>query len=96
MSYKKYIAGIPNIAKLKLTSKGSIRDRNLQISETANFNTYTNALIRNKRHTDLVGGLVVLKNIMKLIKRSGFGFRNFCNFEIRALLSWHYSIDLAR
>lgn len=60
MSYKKYIAGIPKIAKLKLISKGSIRDRNLQIPDTANFNTYTNAWIRNKRHADLVGELVVV------------------------------------
>lgn len=37
-----------------------------------------------------------INNKLKLIKRSGFGFRNFCNFEIRALLSWHYSIKLAR
>ncbi|MBW4505334.1 MAG: hypothetical protein KME64_02310 [Scytonematopsis contorta HA4267-MV1] len=37
-----------------------------------------------------------IENKLKLIKRSGFGFRNFCNFEIRALLSWHYSKDLAR
>jgi transposase len=36
-----------------------------------------------------------INNKLKLIKRSGFGFRNFHNFEIRALLSWHYSIDLA-
>ncbi|WP_277883696.1 hypothetical protein [Nostoc sp. FACHB-133] len=43
MSCKKYIAGIQSIAKLKLTSKGGIRDRNLQIPDTANFNTYTNA-----------------------------------------------------
>jgi hypothetical protein len=63
MSYKKYIPGIPNIAKLKLTSKGSIRDCNLQIPDFANFNTYTNAWILNKRHADLVGKLVVLKNI---------------------------------
>ncbi len=37
-----------------------------------------------------------INNKLKLIKRSGFGFRNFRNFEIRALLSWHYDIDLAR
>jgi transposase len=33
---------------------------------------------------------------LKLIKRSGFGFRSFRNFEIRALLSWHYDANLAR
>ncbi|MCM0589056.2 MAG: ISL3 family transposase [Gloeotrichia echinulata IR180] len=37
-----------------------------------------------------------INNKLKLIKRSGFGFRNFRNFEIRALLSWHYPINLAR
>ncbi|MDJ0798000.1 MAG: ISL3 family transposase [Calothrix sp. MO_167.B12] len=37
-----------------------------------------------------------INNKLKLIKRSGFGFRNFRNFEIRALLSWHFSINLAR
>ena len=37
-----------------------------------------------------------INNKLKLIKRNGFGFRNFRNFEIRALLSWHYNIKLAR
>jgi transposase len=36
-----------------------------------------------------------INNKLKLIKRSGFGFRNFHNFEIRALLAWHYPINLA-
>jgi transposase len=36
-----------------------------------------------------------INNKLKLIKRSGFGFRNFHNLEMRALLSWHYPIDLA-
>ncbi|MCC5619760.1 ISL3 family transposase [Nostoc sp. CHAB 5836] len=37
-----------------------------------------------------------INNKLKLIKRNGFGFRNFRNFEIRALLSWHHNINLAR
>jgi transposase len=37
-----------------------------------------------------------INNKLKLIKRSGFGFRNFRNFQIRALLSWHYNINVAR
>ncbi|WP_347566458.1 ISL3 family transposase [Scytonema sp. UIC 10036] len=37
-----------------------------------------------------------INNKLKLIKRSGFGFTNFRNFEIRALLSWHYDVNLAR
>ena len=37
-----------------------------------------------------------INNKLKLIKRSGFGFKNFRNFEIRALFSWHYNVNLAR
>ncbi|MDJ0738042.1 MAG: ISL3 family transposase [Nostocaceae cyanobacterium] len=37
-----------------------------------------------------------INNKLKRIKPSGFGFINFRNFEIRALLSWHYDINLAR
>ena len=36
-----------------------------------------------------------INNKLKLIKRSAFGFRNFDNFEMRALLSWHFPQDLA-
>ncbi|MBW4642590.1 MAG: transposase, partial [Goleter apudmare HA4340-LM2] len=28
-------------------------------------------------------------NKLKLIKRSGYGFRNFDNFRIRCVLTWH-------
>ena len=36
-----------------------------------------------------------INNKLKLLKRSGFGFRNFHNFEVRALLSWHLPKTLA-
>ena len=36
-----------------------------------------------------------LNNKLKVIKRCGYGFRNFENFEIRVLLSCNKSIDLA-
>lgn len=36
-----------------------------------------------------------INNKLKLLKRCGFGFRNFNNFEIRALLFWHYPNSLA-
>jgi transposase len=42
--------------------------------------------------TGIVEGI---NNKLKLLKRSGFGFRNFHNFEIRALLSWHFPKNLA-
>ena len=36
-----------------------------------------------------------VNNKLKLLKRSGFGFRNFNNFTIRALLLWHFPNNLA-
>ena len=36
-----------------------------------------------------------INNKLKLLKGSGFGFRNFNNFETRALLFWHFPINLA-
>ena len=36
-----------------------------------------------------------INNKLKLLKRSGFGFRNFNNFQLRALLLWHFPINLA-
>ncbi|WP_309731077.1 transposase, partial [Chamaesiphon sp. OTE_75_metabat_556] len=32
-----------------------------------------------------------INNKLKLIKRRGYGFRNFGNFQIRSMLSWHFS-----
>ncbi len=37
-----------------------------------------------------------INNKLKLLKRCGFGFRNFHNFQIRALLFWHYPNTLAQ
>ncbi|HAX79961.1 MAG TPA: hypothetical protein DCY88_30030 [Cyanobacteria bacterium UBA11372] len=36
-----------------------------------------------------------INNKLKLLKRCGFGFNNFENFEIRALLLWHFPHNLA-
>ena len=37
-----------------------------------------------------------INNKLKLLKRCGFGFRNFQNFQTRALLFWHYPNNLAQ
>ncbi len=34
-----------------------------------------------------------INNKLKLIKRLGYGFRNFENFRLRSLLCWHFSIN---
>ncbi len=36
-----------------------------------------------------------INNKLKLLKRCGFGFKNFHNFEIRALLLWHFPHNIA-
>ena len=36
-----------------------------------------------------------INNKLKLLKRSGFGFRNFNNLETRSLLFWHFPKNLA-
>jgi len=37
-----------------------------------------------------------INNKLKLLKRCGFGFRNFDNFQVRALLFWHCPNFLAQ
>ncbi len=32
-----------------------------------------------------------INNKLKLIKRSGYGFRNFENFRVRCLLTWQFN-----
>lgn len=34
-----------------------------------------------------------INNKLKLIKRLGYGFRNFENFKLRSLLTWHFGIN---
>ncbi len=34
-----------------------------------------------------------INNKLKLIKRLGYGFRNFENFKLRTLLTWHFGIN---
>ena len=37
------------------------------------------------------GAVEGINNKIKLIKRRGYGFRNFNNFQIRCMLAWHFS-----
>ena len=41
------------------------------------------------------GAVEGINNKLKLIKRSGYGFRNFDNFQLRCLICWHLVIDQA-
>jgi transposase len=42
-------------------------------------------------HRTTSGVVEGINNKLKLIKRSGYGFRNFANFQSRCLLNWHFS-----
>lgn len=42
-------------------------------------------------HRTTQGGVEGINNKLKLIKRRGFGFRNFDNFQLRSFLTWHFS-----
>jgi transposase len=42
-------------------------------------------------HRTTSGVVEGINNKLKLIKRSGYGFRNFENFQIRCLINWHFN-----
>lgn len=46
----------------------------------------------NRTTSGIVEGI---NNKLKLIKRSGYGFRNFDNFQLRCLACWHLSVGSA-
>jgi len=46
------------------------------------------AYFDNRTTSGVVEGI---NNKLKLIKRSGYGFRSFKNFRVRCLLNWHFS-----
>ena len=41
------------------------------------------------------GAVEGINNKLKLIKRSGYGFRNFENFRLRCLICWHLNCSSA-
>jgi transposase len=46
----------------------------------------------NRTTSGVVEGI---NNKLKLIKRLGYGFRNFENFKLRCLMCWHFDFDSA-
>ncbi len=46
-------------------------------------------------HRTTSGVVEGINNKLKLIKRSGYGFRNFANFELRCLICWHLNFSPA-
>lgn len=46
-------------------------------------------------HRTTSGVVEGINHKLKLIKRSGYGFRNFANFELRCLICWHLDFGSA-
>jgi len=53
--------------------------------------TWLDEIIAYFDHRTTSGVVEGINNKLKLIKRSGYGFRNFANFQSRCLLNWHFS-----
>lgn len=46
-------------------------------------------------HRTTSGTVEGINNRLKLVKRSGYGFRNFERFRLRCLLCWHFHLNTA-
>ncbi len=44
-------------------------------------------------HRTTSGAVEGINNKLKLIKRAGYGFRNFDNFQMRCLMCWHLAVS---
>lgn len=44
-------------------------------------------------HRTTSGAVEGINNKLKLIKRAGYGFRNFENFQLRCLICWHLAVS---
>jgi hypothetical protein len=51
---------------------------------------YRSPYVKKRKFIKFVEGI---NNKLKLIKRLGYGFRNFENFKLRSLLTWHFRIN---
>ncbi len=52
-------------------------------------------IIQYFEHRTTSGVVEGINNKLKLIKRSGYGFRNFERFRLRCLICWHFSPNAA-
>ena len=74
-----------------LNLPGVIVEESLETEETIILSVVV-GYFKQRTTNAIVEGI---NNKLKLLKRSGFGLRNFNNFETRALLFWHFPRNLA-
>jgi transposase len=61
----------------------------------ATISRWFGEILQYFEHRTTNGVVEGINNRLKLIKRSGYGFRNFERFRLRCLMSWHFSTSAA-
>jgi transposase len=86
---KDWEAGITNLtqwlAQAETTFQTSVATIDRWFEEVANY----------LHHHTTSGVVEGINHKLKVIKRSGYGFRNFANFESRCLICWHLDFGSA-
>ncbi|MEA5451973.1 ISL3 family transposase [Leptolyngbya sp. CCNP1308] len=59
-------------------------------NSVATIRRWLGEILQYFEHRTTSGVVEGINNRLKLIKRSGYGFRNFERFKLRCLISWHF------
>lgn len=69
--------------------------RTLYESSVGTISRWFGEIIQYFEHRTTSGVVEGINNKLKLIKRSGYGFRNFERFRLRCLICWHFPTHAA-
>lgn len=69
--------------------------QNLYPNSVATMSRWFGEILQYFEHRTTSGVVEGINNRLKLIKRSGYGFRNFERFKLRCLISWHFPASAA-
>ncbi len=64
-------------------------------NSVATIRRWFGEILQYFEHRTTSGVVEGINNRLKLIKRSGYGFRNFERFKLRCLISWHFPTSAA-
>lgn len=64
--------------------------QHLFVNSVATMRRWFGEILQYFEHRTTSGVVEGINNRLKLIKRSGYGFRNFERFRLRCLISWHF------
>lgn len=64
--------------------------QSLYPNSVATMRRWFGEILQYFEHRTTSGVVEGINNRLKLIKRSGYGFRNFERFKLRCLISWHF------